>query len=306
MSNNYIDQLKQIMSVESLSQIQLADRLDVTFAALNRWINGHARPRSSKIIAIRKLFQEIAGYPSVTAKDQTLAIQQAQAMKRKELWDFIARHQELQDELLLEHTYNSTSIEGTTFNKRETEAVIFSKAVIPDKSLVEHLEVTNHAAALRRILNKRSVGPLTEGFIKDLHKELLHGVRGDGGQYSKHQRAIRGVQIHLTHPDDIPEEIGQLLRTWKKMPNKTIKEISDFHVQFELIHPFGDGNGRIGRLLMVVQCLQQGYPPVVIENSRKGEYYDVLEYAQRRSVAPFVLFVVDEMKKTAAIIRKYQ
>ena len=84
----------------------------------------------------------------------------------------------------------------------------------------------------------------------------------------------------------------------------TIRDIAGFHVNFELIHPFGDGNGRVGRLLMAVQCLTAGYLPLVIENEKKLEYYEVLEYAQRKSEGPFVAFLVHELERTDRLFRK--
>lgn len=306
MRNNYIVQLKQIMERGNVSQAQLARQLGVTFAALNRWINRHAKPRPSKLEDIQKLFQEVVGYPSISTQELARGIKEAKILVRKDVWDKISTNDDLQDDLLLEHTYNSTSIEGTTFTKRETENVMFNKGIIPGKNLIEHLEVTNHASVLRQIFQKKIVRPISEEWIKELHKGLIHGIRDDAGVYSKHQRGIRGVDIVLTHASDIPEEMGTLIQEWKKGPkSKTIKEIADFHVSFELIHPFGDGNGRVGRLIMVYQCLQIGYPPVIIENSRKEEYYDVLEYAQKKKDDPFILFLVDEMKTTHKKIKKY-
>ena len=117
---------------------------------------------------------------------------------------------------------------------------------------------------------------------------------------------IQGVPITLTHPKDIPEEMGRLIRDWKKGSIKrTVQEIAEFHVRFELIHPFGDGNGRAGRLLMAFQCLEADYPPAVIENARKADYYEVLEYAQRKSERPFVSFLVEEMERTRKILQRY-
>ena len=306
MSKNYIIQLKQILDAGSLTQGELAEQLGVTFAALNRWFHGRAKPHPRRIQAIQRLHRERVGYPAITDQRLAQTIRKADRLRKKGLWDLIGSHHGLQDELLLEHTYNSTSIEGTTFNKRETEVVIFDKGVIPDKSLIEHLEVTNHAAALRGIFQKKYRGPVTEGFIKELHRNLMQGVREDAGSYSKHRRMIRGVNITLTDPRDIPEEMAGLIRAWKRKPiKKTVREIADFHVHFELIHPFGDGNGRIGRLLMVFQCLEVDYPPVVIENARKAEYYEVLEYAQRKFERPFIAFLVGEMEKTSRILRKH-
>ncbi len=307
MAENYIFRLRQILAKGSFTQEQLAQRLGVTFAALNRWLHGHAKPQPRRMAAIEALYKEIVGYPSVTPEKVQRAIRQADGLRTKGLWNTIARQESLQDELLLEHTYNSTSIEGTTFTKRQTEGVIFSKAMIPDKTLIEHLEITNHATALKALFQRKYQGLVNEEFIKELHKDLMQGIHPDAGHYSQHMRAIRGVNIALTHPKDISEEMRNLIKSWRAAPRrKTIKEIANFHADFELIHPFGDGNGRVGRLLMVVQCLQGNYPPVVIENARKTEYYDVLEYAQKKSEGPFICFLVEEMERTRQLIRKYE
>jgi Fic family protein len=306
MSENYIERLRLLLRSGDLSQTELARRLDVTYAALNRWINGHAEPRPNKIAAINKLFQAVVGYPSVSEKEVLGKIKEAHGLKIIGLWDHIVRNRPLQEELLLEHTHNSTSIEGTTLTKRETESVLFNKALIPDKTLLEHLEVINHAAALRRLFAKEWNGKdMNEGTVKDIHKAVMAGIREDAGRFSTLQRVIRGVPLQLTHPDDIPEEMAGLLKKWNRRSQRTVREIAEFHAQFELIHPFGDGNGRVGRLLMVLQCLGEGYPPVVIENDRKKDYYDVLEYAQQKSDSPFILFLVEEMKKTRDLILKY-
>lgn len=305
MSENYISCLKQILATQLLSQTDLAKRLGVTFAALSRWLHGHAKPHPRRIEVIRRLHRELVGFPTITNGQLKVIVRKAGRFKKKGLWNLMASHQTLRDELLLEHTYNSTSIEGTTFNKRETEAVIFNNSVIPGKSFREHLEVTNHAVVLRDIFQKKYQGLLTEEFIKTMHRHLMQGLREDAGSYSKHLRMIRGLDIALTHPKDIPEEMANLIRAWRKSTRKTIKEIGIFHVHFELIHPFGDGNGRIGRLLMTLQCLERDYPPVVIENARKAEYYEVLEYAQRKSEGPFIAFLVDEMARTRKLLQKY-
>lgn len=308
MRQNYISQLKQLLSATGFSQAELAKRLGVTFAALNRWLHEYAKPRQSRIEAIRKLHQQLVGFPSITESELRQWIRRADALRRKGLWAALSRRPELQEELLLEHTYNSTSIEGTTFTKRETEKVIFHKGWIPDKPLQEHLEVVNHAAVLRELFRgERHSGPVTERMIKELHHGLMQGIREDAGEYSRHPRVIRGLDIALTHPKDIPEEMGRLLRSWRGEPSrKTVREIALFHAQFELIHPFGDGNGRVGRLLMILQCLKWDFPPAVIENDRKIEYYDVLEHAQRKSEWPLVRFLVQGMEKTARILRKYR
>lgn len=303
---NYISHLKALLVKEGLSQQQLAKRLDVTFAALNRWLNGRATPHPAKIQSIERLYRESIGYPAIAAGALRELEREADSLRIKGLWAKIARNTALQKELLLDHTYNSTTIEGATFTRNQTKVVLFEHTTFPAKSMSEHLDVTNHAAILKDILRKRVKGPIHEFFVQYLHLRLMQGIRDDAGIYSTHERRILGSPIALTHPKDIPEEMGNLMKSWKRSRSvRKVSGIADFHAQFELIHPFGDGNGRIGRLLMVMQCLEVDLPPVVIENSRKAEYYDVLEYAQRKSAGPFIAFLVDEMKRTHREVRGY-
>lgn len=305
MDKNYITLLQELIQKAGLSQREIARRLGVTFAALNRWMNRHAKPRLVSLRAIQRLHKEIVGFPSIQGKELQEIIRNANHLKIKGLWKLISSNRRLQDDLVVEHTFNSTSIEGTTFSKEEAETVIFDKAIIPEKSLVEHLEVTQHAAVLRGVFQNRNHRGISEEFFRELHTQLMQGIRDDAGKYSKHYRAIRGVDLALTHPKDIPEEMHQLIQTWEKRRKTTLREIADFHVRFELIHPFGDGNGRIGRLLTVIQCLQHNFPPVIIETSRKAEYYETLGYAQRASDGPFIRFLAEEMLRTREKIKKY-
>jgi Fic family protein len=303
MGQNYIPLIKDILSA-GISQSELARRLGVTFAALSRWLHGHAAPRPSHRQALDRLHRELVAFPTAVLSLHAIA-EKAEALKVRRLWAYVSKHSDLQDELILEHTYHSTSIEGTTFTKRETEAVLFDHGIIPDKSLAEHLAVTNHAAALKAVLRQEFEGPVSEELIYRLHAVVMQGIREDAGHYSKHHRAIRGLPMALTHPDDIPEEMGRLIREWSRTRDKTIVEIAKFHADFELIHPFGDGNGRVGRLVMAIQCLERDYPPVVVETERKGEYYEVLEYAQKKSEGPLAEFLVGEMEKTLRICRRF-
>ncbi len=305
MSENYITQIREILSAKVYARSALADRLGVSLAALSRWMNGHAQPHPRRLETIAKVYRQVIGFPALSEHELKQIDRKAKALRRRDLWKLIAGNEDLQNELLVEHTYNSTSIEGTTLSLKETGVVILEKGLIPDKTLREHIEVTNHAAVLRGVFQKKYREPLTETLIRDMHRNLLQGIREDAGSYSKYPRVIRGLDIELTHPKDIPEEIMHLIKAWRRSARKTVREIAAFHAQFELIHPFGDGNGRLGRLLLVLQCLEQGYPPIVIENVRKVEYYEVLEYAQKRSGDPFTVFLVDEMERTNRIIRRY-
>lgn len=307
MDTNYIDQLRALLKTSELTQKELARRLGVTQAALNRWLHARAIPHPKRRLAIAALYKALIGFKPLGAAERTRLLSKAHSLRRAALWGKIGRSPRLLEELLLEHTYNSNAIEGSTLSKKETEAVIFDKSRLPDKSLVEHLEAVNHAAVLQDIFLKKYPPVITEGLIRQLHRALLQGIRHDAGEYSAHHRVIRGVNLALTHPKDIPEEMHHLMAAWKRVLRRgmTVADVAQFHTAFELIHPFGDGNGRVGRLIMLIQLLATDYPPVVIENSRKAEYYEVLEHAQRRSVDPFLVFLVDEMGLTAALLKKF-
>lgn len=307
MAENYIDQLRALLKIAELTQKELAQRLNVTQAALNRWLHVRAIPHPKRQLAIASLYKTLIGFKPLEAAERTRLLAKARVLRQPALWEKISRSSHLLEELLLEHTYNSNAIEGSTLSKKETEAVIFDKSRLPNKSLVEHLEAVNHAAVLRDIFLKKYPSVITENLTRQLHRALLQGIRHDAGEYSAYQRVIRGVNIALAHPKDIPEEMHNLMMTWRRAVRRgmTVADVTQFHATFELIHPFGDGNGRVGRLIMLIQLLAADYPPVVIENSRKAEYYEVLEYAQQKSIDPFLVFLVDEMERTAALLKKY-
>ncbi len=306
MNTNYINQLKEILKASGQSQASLALELGVTFAALNRWINGVAKPRPKMLKAIAKMHRHRVGYIALSETLDRL-LKASATFKIKNLAQRIQDNDDLRDELILEHTYNSTTIEGSIIDKREAESILFHNQIVNEKNMVEHLEISNHGALLRDILCGKYGSVINESLIKQFHNILMTGIRHDAGEYSKLQRAIRGLDIALKHPEDIPEEMKRLFRTWRSNNLKCspIESIAEFHSSFELIHPFGDGNGRVGRLLMIMQCLSHDLPPIIIESKRKTEYYEVLEYSQKKTNEPLIAFLVDEMGKTHKLIKRY-
>jgi Fic family protein len=308
MNKNYIDQIKDILSVTGWSQVKLAEELGITFASLNRWLNLHAVPHPSTQKTIRLLYKEKVGIlPLAKGEIKKLVKSIAQQKeKHKNIKQLLKDSRKLREDFLLELTYNSNAIEGSTLTKKETEAIIFDHAQIKDKSYIEHLEATNHAAALEEIFDGEFNGPINEKTIKGLHKIILQGISPDAGRYSKHHRAIRGVNLVLPAPEDVPEEMRLLLKRINHPKENLIEHIAKMHASFEAIHPFGDGNGRTGRLIMIIQLLNAGFAPAVIENRRKAEYYEVLEFAQKKSETHLVRFLIESIQKGYQIIKKHK
>ena len=308
MNKNYIKQLKEILTTTGWTQQKLAQELKVTFAALNRWLNKRAIPHPStkeKIYALYKAKVGILPLERDILDNLTKALDK-EKKKHKNIAKIIKNNQKLRDDLLLELTYNSNAIEGSTLTKKETESIIFDRANISDKSYTEHLEATNHAAALNLIFNGDFKGPIKENAIKKLHQIVLQGIRPDAGKYSKHQRAIRGVELTLPAPEDIPEEMNRYLKKVNQAKNHLIEHIAEMHADFEAIHPFGDGNGRVGRLITIIQLLNADYAPCIIEKNKRANYYEVLEFAQKKSTTHLTKFTITSIQKGYQIIRKHK
>ncbi len=146
----------------------------------------------------------------------------------------------------------------------------------------QYLAIQNIHSATRRILRQYSRSELptvTAGHVKELHYNIMQGIRSDAGEYSTMQRVLPQTDLQLTAPEDIPEEVEYWAGKYHSTTN--LKEIAEAHAHFELIHPFGDGNGRVGRALVWEQCLSIGLLPPEIDQQNKAFYYVTLEHAQR-------------------------
>jgi len=304
-SKNYIQQIKEVLAKNIWTQTQFANAVGVTFATVNRWLKQHTKPHPNQIRAIDRLYKEHIGIVPLEREEVQLALKKVDKAKKKfgDVYN-IFKNKSVNEEFLLELTYNSDAIEGSTLTKKETEAVLFDKATIKDKSLVEHIEAINHSEILIDIFLGKFRNKITEGLICEIHRSLMKGIRADAGQYSKHQRGIRGVDIVLPHPEDIPEEMGRLCKKINSIKGHPLEHIAKMHADFELIHPFGDGNGRVGRIIMIIQLLNNNYAPCVIGVKEKSKYYEYLEYAQRKSETYFVQYLAETVLAGYRIIEK--
>ncbi len=200
-------------------------------------------------------------------------------------------------------TYDSTNIEGNTFTLQETAQLLF-EGVTPRKTLREINEIINHKEAFDYLLRIKS--EINRKLILKLHElvtknTLKKEVEGQLGKYREVQVYIRGVEWLPPKPKDVPSEMAQLLSWYTKKKNKLHPLILSayFHVMFETIHPFVDGNGRVGRLLMNFILHKNGFPMVNIPHKMKFKYYEVLEKAQvKGDLRPFVEFLYGLLLKS--------
>lgn len=183
----------------------------------------------------------------------------------------------LREEFLIDFTYNSNAIEGNTLTLQETALILKEGITIDGKPLKEHLEVVGHKDAFYYIeeLVKEKV-ELSEKVIKDIHSLVLMDKPQDRGRYRRIPVTILGAVHEPAQPYLVPVLMEQLINEYnQEMKDKhIIEKISLFHIKFESTHPFIDGNGRTGRLLLNLELMKEGYPPINIKFKDRRKYYD--------------------------------
>ena len=184
-------------------------------------------------------------------------------------------------ELRVSITHHSNAIEGTTLSFGETKELLDFGYTASHKPLSEQLVILGFAKAydvvIREASNPNNI--LNSDFIKDIHSIMFEDamkvtpqyLEKPIGAYRLDNRYIKGVDIELTPPNKISQEIENLL--FRFVSNKmNLKQIAEFHILFERIHPFADGNGRVGRLIMAYQSIQNNYIPPLITNDDRDLY----------------------------------
>ena len=179
----------------------------------------------------------------------------------------------------IELTYNSNHIEGSSLTHEQTRYIFETNTIDVENGSInvdDVIETANHFRIVSLIIDK--VKPtLTQEFIKELHLLLKNGTsdsRKDWfavGDYKKLPNEVGGMNTTL--PEEVPEKMKELLDEYNAKEEKSLDDVLDFHVKFEKIHPFQDGNGRVGRLIMFKECLKYNIIPFIIEDDLKMFYY---------------------------------
>lgn len=179
----------------------------------------------------------------------------------------------------VELTYNSNHIEGSRLTHDQTRYIYETNTIGMENGVLnvdDIVETANHFQCIDLIID-HAEQPLTEDFIKLLHRTLKTGTsdsRKDWfavGEYKKLPNEVGGRST--TPPEQVAEKCGALLKRYAQTDEKTLKDLVEFHYQFESIHPFQDGNGRVGRLLLFKECLRYDIVPFIIDDELKLFYY---------------------------------
>jgi len=205
----------------------------------------------------------------------------------------------LEEYIVTQFTYNTSRIEGSALTLKDTN-LLLNQGIVPGNKTVRDIkEVENHKKAYYFL--KRYNRDIDENLILSLHRILKQDVTEDAGTFRDAGVSV-GNMIGLNHKL-IPGEIENLLIWYNK--NKKllhpIELVSQFHCIFERIHPFFDGNGRVGRLLMNHTLSRKGYPIIIIQNKNRKRYYNALIKGQKGNYLLMVKYLVSELEKQSSI-----
>lgn len=206
--------------------------------------------------------------------------------------------QRLREEFLIEYTYNSNAIEGNTLTLQET-ALVLEGVTIDKKPLKDHLEAVGHRDAFLYVqdLVKDKV-PFSESIIKQIHTLVLMDRPEDRGVYRRIPVRIMGAYHVPSDPILVPEQMENLIAEFagnKKL--HPIERAALFHLKFEGIHPFVDGNGRTGRLILNLMLMQLGYPPINVKYSDRKRYYEAFDSYYRDNDKSIFIYLIGELLK---------
>ncbi|MGT2982025.1 cell filamentation protein Fic [Streptococcus azizii] len=196
----------------------------------------------------------------------------------------MAYPQKYLDDTLVRMAYHSSGIEGNTISLPETVSIIIENSLPGNhKSIREFYEIENHKQAFSYLLDQLDKQPpLTIGLIQDFHALLTDRLQHDRGRFKSSQNAIIGAEFQTATPAETPHLMSQWADNTNyrlensKSSQALLEVLADTHIQLERIHPFSDGNGRTGRLILMYLAMRYSHTPVIISKDDRTEYMELL------------------------------
>lgn len=214
----------------------------------------------------------------------------------------------LRENYIIKNTYHSNAIEGNTLTEMETRVIIETGLTVEKKSLREHLEVKNHVEALNYMEELVGENELHESTIQSIHSIILQGIdRRNAGTYRKVDVYISGATHEVSPHYAIGSDMQSIINWYNRQSPKTIDAIIEFTCKFINIHPFIDGNGRTSRLLMNLELLKLGYPPITVLTTERLAYFQALDESYYKEYTPIKEFfygcIIDALEEQLRIAR---
>ena len=189
----------------------------------------------------------------------------------------------LYEDIKIEFLYHSNHLEGSTFSKEELDKLLNEKQVFGNHSLDDVIETRNSLEVFDQVIH--DCDEMLDKFMlfhwqRILKKGTVDDEIHNTGMWKKYENKLRGIDLKLARPEEVDNLMYNLLADYNELSTPTIKDIADFHYKFEMIHPFQDGNGRIGRFIILKQCLDKNIDLIAIDNEYGDEYKKALYLAQ--------------------------
>src|SRR3989344_741539 len=220
-------------------------------------------------------------------------------LKYKKIKNFLHKKdwEDIKKRFVANVVFESNALEGNSLTLRNFSEIIFENKIIGTADLREVYDAKNSYKAFSKLFSGKK--ELSEAFILGLHKEIMKNIDDRTG-YKKVPNIILGRKIELTAPKDAEKEVKALLKWYKEYKNKIhpLELAFKFHHKFERIHPFADGNGRVGRLLLNYILIKQEYYPIIIRKTHRNAYLKALSAADVNKYVPLMRFALEKAKDT--------
>lgn len=274
------DKIKLYRENKKMTQNEIAETLDVSSATVSKYESGALEPNIESLKRLADLF-EISIDELLNDEEEKFDISKINVLDTLREQKDMKLKGNLYHQTQVSFAYNTNHIEGSTLTEEQTRYIFETNTILFEGDTVakvdDILETSNHFKLVDYMLDVADK-KLTEKMIKEFHKILKDGTLDSRvewfnvGEYKQRANTI-GSGIKTTSPNNVEKEMSKLMDWYNSLKQVTIKEIIEFHYKFESIHPFQDGNGRIGRIIMFKECLKNNIVPFIIQDADKLFYY---------------------------------
>jgi Fic family protein len=289
------EKVEKILASGRMSRSELARLLEVGYKTVYRWLDKGMSPHPSHSRKIDELFKEY-----VDLRDYVVSLKNDLGNPIMILKEDAA----IRERFFLEMTYHSNAIEGSRMTIKETEAAMKGERV-RGKELFEVLEAVNHKNALAFLLEEITPNfAIDEEYVLKLHSIVMYNFNDKlPGKYRTGFVNVTNTEKVLPSAQEVPIKMRKLLSTINKYGKDVVGKAALDHYDFEGIHPFFDGNGRVGRLLLITQLLSKGFPPALITIEDRYKYYLALGRADMGEFNHMIQMVCDSVIKGYRLLK---
>lgn len=215
----------------------------------------------------------------------------------------------LYDDIKVEFLYHSNKLEGSTFTKDAIFDIIEKNTIRGDHTIDDAFETVNSVDLFDKVINDCGI-PLSHKLLFDYHdllkKRTSDDLNGLSGHYKTIMNRIRNSSVQVAYPKDVYPAMEELMNNWNEKNNITLEDIAMFHSRFEHIHPFQDGNGRLGRFLILKQCIENDIDLIAIDDDFSETYKLALEVSQTEgNIKPLINIFIHCQQRLDSKLEQY-